>query len=120
MAKERFLAFPKARRLTRKADFEHVKREGSTQRGKFIVLASAKIQGAVETRAGFAVGRHIGSAVVRNRVRRRLREIVRTHQHNVRQQVWIVLIAKSAAATAAYHALEHEWLRLAKRASILL
>jgi len=58
--------------------------------------------------------------VVRNRVRRRLREIVRRRQHDLRQDLWIVFIAKRDAANASYDALEDEWLRLAKRASILL
>jgi ribonuclease P protein component len=48
-----------------------------------------------------------------------LRELVRRHQQEVRANVWIVVIAKSDAARAGYHALEDEWLRLAKRASIL-
>jgi len=71
-------------------------------------------------RVGFIASRRLGSAVVRNRVRRRLREIVRKHQHDLRQDLWIVLIAKREAATASYRALEDEWLRLARRASILL
>ena len=58
--------------------------------------------------------------MVRNRVRRRLREIVRQHQHDLRQDLWIVVIAKGDAANASYRALEDEWLRLARRASILL
>ena len=62
----------------------------------------------------------VGGAVVRNRVRRRLREIVRRHQHELRQGVWFVIIARYEAATASYDALEDEWLRLARRASILL
>ena len=57
---------------------------------------------------------------MRNRIRRRLREIVRQHQQQLRSDVWIVVIARSDAANATYHELEHEWLRLAKRASILL
>ena len=56
---------------------------------------------------------------MRNRVRRRLRELVRRHQKEVRANFWIVVIAKSEAACASYHALQDEWLRLAKRASIL-
>ena len=70
-------------------------------------------------RAGFVTSRRLGSAVVRNRVRRRLRELVRRHQQEVRANFWIVVIAKSEAARASYHALQDEWLRLAKRASIL-
>jgi ribonuclease P protein component len=68
---------------------------------------------------GFITGRRLGGAVVRNRVRRRLREIVRKHQHDLRDDFWIVVIARPNATEASYRALEDEWLRLAKRASIL-
>jgi ribonuclease P protein component len=44
---------------------------------------------------------------------------VRKHQHNLREGLWIVVIARPDATKASYHALEDEWLRLAKRASIL-
>ncbi len=70
-------------------------------------------------RAGFVTSKRIGGAVVRNRVRRRVREIVRHHQHALRDGIWLVLIARPAAARASYRALEDEWLRLAKRAFIL-
>jgi ribonuclease P protein component len=70
-------------------------------------------------RAGFIASRLIGGAVVRNRVRRRLQEIVRQHQHDLRESFWIVLVARRDAADASYYALEHEWLRLARRTSIL-
>jgi ribonuclease P protein component len=70
-------------------------------------------------RSGFVTSKRIGGAVVRNRVRRRLREIVRKHQHALRGGVWLVLVARPAAARASYSALEDEWLRLAKRTSIL-
>jgi ribonuclease P protein component len=49
-----------------------------------------------------------------------MREIVRRHQHELRQGVWFVIIARQEAATASYGTLEDEWLRLARRASILL
>ena len=71
-------------------------------------------------RAGFITSGRLGGAVVRNRVRRRLREIVRRHQQHLRQGFWFVTIARYEAAAASYSALEDEWLRLARRASILL
>jgi ribonuclease P protein component len=49
-----------------------------------------------------------------------LREIIRRHQHELRQGFWFVIIARHDAATATYAALKDEWLRLARRASILL
>jgi hypothetical protein len=38
----------------------------------------------------------------------------------LRDDLWIVLVARRDAAAASFRALEHEWLRLARRASILL
>ena len=115
----RAFSFPKNRRLTRTADFERVKREGRAERGRFMVISVLAVQSSGASRVGFITRRHVGSAVFRNRVRRRLREIVRTHQYDLRQDFWIVLIARRDAASASYGALEVEWLRLAKRASIL-
>ena len=69
--------------------------------------------------AGFVTSQRVGNAVVRNRVRRRLREIFRRHQHEIIPSTWVVTIARPAAARATCAALEHEWLRLAKRTSIL-
>jgi ribonuclease P protein component len=112
-------SFPKTRRLTQTSDFDRVKEAGHAERGRFIVLGALAMQNSGVARAGFITSRRLGSAVVRNRVRRRLREIVRKHQHNLREGLWIVVIARPDATKASYHALEDEWLRLAKRASIL-
>jgi len=113
-------SFPKTRRLTHRSEFERVKRNGITQRGKLLMLNAMPIENSDTWRAGFVTSGRLGGAVVRNRVRRRLREIVRRHQHELRQSVWFVIIARHEAAAATYGALEDEWLRLARRASILL
>jgi ribonuclease P protein component len=112
-------SFPKTRRLTHTSDFDRVKEAGHAERGKFIVLAALAVQNSGESRAGFITSGRLGGAVVRNRVRRRLREIVRKHQQHLREGLWIVVIARADAPEASYRALEDEWLRLAKRASIL-
>jgi ribonuclease P protein component len=113
-------SFPKTRRLARTAEYERVKRHGLTQRGKLLMMSALPVENSGLCRAGFVTSRHLGKAVVRNRVRRRLRDIVRQHQQQLRRDFWIVVIARSAAANATYRELEHEWLRLAKRASILV
>ena len=115
----RQFTFPKSRRLTRSAEFEQVKKNGRAQHGRLIVLSVLPANGATRFRAGFVTSRAIGRAVVRNRVRRRLREVVRRHQGELINGVWIVTIARASAARASYQQLEVEWLRLAKRASIL-
>jgi ribonuclease P protein component len=82
------------------------------------MLSSVAKPGA-QFRTGFITSRALGRAVARNRVRRRLREIVRKHQHEIARGVWIVTIARAHAVAASYQELEREWLRLAGRASIL-
>ena len=111
-------SFQKACRLKRRSEYERVKHDGVTQRGKLLILSV--MPGENSWRVGFITSGRLGGAVVRNRVRRRLREIVRRHQHEVRQGVWFVIIARHEAATASYTTLQDEWLRLARRASILL
>ena len=113
-------SFSKARRLTHRSEYERVKRNGITQRGKLLMLNAMPVEKGDSWRAGFVTSGRLGGAVVRNRVRRRLREIVRRHQHELRPGFWFVIIARHEAATASYGTLEDEWLRLGRRASILL
>lgn len=89
-----------------------------SQRGKLLVLNVSRVDHG-PFRAGFITSRKVGGAVVRNRVRRQLREIVRKHQHKIVDALWIVTIARDAAAGATFAQLEDAWLRLADRASIL-
>ena len=115
----RDLTFPKSRRLTRAAEFERVRNHGTVTRGQLLSLAVLAANTGEKTRAGFVTSRKVGGAVARNRVRRRLREIFRHHQDEIAPGTWIITIASARAAHASYRALEDEWLRLARRASIL-
>ena len=115
----RDLRFPRSRRLTRTVEFERVRKEGGVARGQFLSLGVLALSAGETVRAGFVTSRRVGGAVARNRIRRRLREIFRRHQHDIIGGAWIVTIASPRAAEATYHALEDEWLRLAKRTSIL-
>jgi len=113
------LSFPKTKRLTLSSEFGRVKGQGTTERGRYLVVGSAKVKEERLFRAGFITPKHIGTAVVRNRIRRRLRDILRTHQTRVRAGLWLVVVARPYAANATYQQLKDEWLRLAERASIL-
>ncbi len=116
------LRFPKSRRLTLGSEFQRVRTDGTSFRGGTLtigVLKSAEPEPKASVRVGFITSRRVGRAVIRNRIRRRLREIFRKHQHEISGGVWIVTIASARAARETSHALEDEWLRLARRASIL-
>ena len=96
-----------------------MKGQGTTERGRYLVLGAAKVSEEKTFRAGFITPKHIGTAVVRNRVRRRLRDILRTEQARLRPGIWLVVVARPYAVNASYAQLKDEWLRLAERASIL-
>ena len=113
------LTFSKARRLTSPSEFLRVKNEGRAQRGALLILGVLDLQNDAPFRAGFVTSRRVGGAVVRNQVRRRLREIVRRNQYAVRPGCWLVSIARPRAAGADYRTLELEWLRLARCAGVL-
>jgi ribonuclease P protein component len=113
------LSFPKTKRLILPAEFARVKGQGTSERGRFLVLGALKLKEEKSFRAGFVTPKHVGTAVVRNRVRRRLRDIVRTTQPRLNPGLWLVVVARPYAANASYDQLKDEWLRLAERASIL-
>ena len=71
---------PKGKRLVRPAEFARVKSEGTAHRGRASLLGVLAKEEEKLFRAGFVTSKRIGGAVVRNRVRRRLRDIVRTQQ----------------------------------------
>lgn len=70
-------------------------------------------------RLGVTVSAKLGHAVVRNRIRRRLREIYRLSQPKMRKGFDIVLVARSRAVTADYWELERAFLRTCEKLSLL-
>jgi ribonuclease P protein component len=61
-------------RLSRSRDFDAVYRQGRSVSTRYLVLYSFLREGAGEARLGIAVPRGSGTAVARNRIKRRLRE----------------------------------------------
>ena len=113
------LRFPKAARLTQTAEFARVRTEGRPVHGKMITLGVLKGCGDVEGRVGIVTSKRVGNAVMRSRVRRRLREIFRAMRARLIPGLWLVIVAKSPAASATSAALGEEFSQLAQRGRIL-
>ena len=75
--------------------------------------------GQKNNRLGLTVSTKVGCAVVRNRVRRRLREIYRLNEDKLVSGVDLVVVARVRAADSDYHQLERSFLKLADKLSLL-
>ena len=71
-------------------------------------------------RIGITSGKKLGHAVVRNRVRRRLREVYRLNEAAFQPGWDIVVVARSKAVKAEFTALTAAYLSLAKKAGVLV
>jgi len=93
-------------RLRRRADFKAVAGGRRIQRPAF-VLQALKVAGDGErpSRVGFTVTRKTGNAVVRNRIRRRLRAAVNAAGGNLESATDYVLVGRRAALTLQFQRL---------------
>jgi ribonuclease P protein component len=64
----------KRRRLSRSGDFDRVYRDGRSHANRYLVVYSFPRAGEDEPRLGISVGRKVGGAVMRNQVKRLLRD----------------------------------------------
>jgi len=103
--------FPREVRLVRKSDFDAVYRSGKRcSNAHFTVFVRANELPL--SRFGFSIKKALGNAVARNRMRRRLREMVRCHRKEISAGWDIVIHPKRSVQKAPFPALTAELLRL--------
>ena len=102
------LAFPKSRRLLKRAEFRKVYDEGSRVACSCFVAFCLKSTADQASRMGFTTTRALGKAVVRNRMRRRLRETVRRSLARLAPGWQIVWNLRRASLVAPQALLESE------------
>lgn len=104
--------------LKKPREFDRVFRQGRSVAGQHLVLYCLKRPRAGR-RVAFCVSKKLGSAVVRNRIRRRLREVYRLNQEKLAARWDLIILARPAALGAAFQALETTFLSLAARAGLV-
>lgn len=105
------LSFPKHARLLRRDEYRRVYDEGR-RRSAPLCTAFFLSNGLPQTRLGITVPRAIGNACVRNRIRRRLREVFRLHRATIAGGWDVVLNPRPPVATVSFTTLAREVLRL--------
>lgn len=97
--------------------FQRLYRSSGQANGYLVLYARKNRTGA--NRVGITVGKKLGKAHIRNRVRRRLREIYRLNESKFLPGYDIVVVARTRAIGADFGKLTHAYLSLAKKAGIL-
>jgi len=98
-------------RLVRRSEFESVYRAGRRRSSQqFSVFFRAN--GTPESRFGISVKKALGGAVVRNRIRRRIREILRRNQSEISSGWDFVIHPRQSVKRADFAALTAELLNL--------
>jgi ribonuclease P protein component len=87
--------------LRRRADFEAIGRQGTARSTPILVLRALRTD-RTETRIGLSTPRTLGGAVQRNRVRRRLRALIRERIGGIGPGWDLLLIARPAAGEASH------------------
>jgi ribonuclease P protein component len=103
----RGFTLPRAARLRRSADFRRVQGGGQRIRGAHLLVVVGA-GGSACPRFGLAVSRKVGGAVVRNRVKRWLREAIRHERGALAAPLDLVFIAHPSAAAAGAAVLRDE------------
>jgi ribonuclease P protein component len=91
---------PQQARVRRPEQFRLVTRTGRRAGGRAVTAHLLLVPGGEPAKVGFVVSRAVGSAVVRNRVKRRLREIMRARLASLPEGSMLVVRAQPAAAGA--------------------
>ena len=89
------------------------------QANGYLVLYARRNR-STRNRVGVTVGKKLGHAVVRNRVRRRLREVYRLNEAKFAPGWDIVVVARSRCIRADFQKLTQAYLSLAEKAGILI
>lgn len=95
-------------RLTARTDYTRCYQHGQRLRTRYFTVY-AHHRGGCVTRLGLAVGKAVGIAVVRNRVKRRLRELFRRRKALIPRGYDLFVRAVPASASAPYVTLEAAW-----------
>lgn len=108
--------FPQFRRLRKRAEFQRVYEEGVRLTSALFSAFVRDAQTNEPGKVGFTVPRAIGGAVVRNRVKRRLREAIRRRWADLPDGYEVVIHARKRLVDVEWTKLESEIQRVFRRA----
>ena len=108
--------------MTRHAEFDLTRKQGIAKSGRYLVVSSLTDAKLTRHKAGIIITKKIGNAVTRNRLRRRIHNILAKHIDEIdcaQGKHYIVTILRWRAPQASSDELEQDWLKQASKLGLL-
>jgi ribonuclease P protein component len=105
------LDLPRECRLVHRVEYDAVYREGRKRAGREFTIFLRR-NGLDRSRFGWSIKKALGGAARRNRIRRRLREVVRLHRREIAPGWDVVIHPRSSASRTEFSTLTAELLKL--------
>lgn len=112
----RLIMLAKKYRLTKRGSFAYVYKKGEAVRGRYFTVIH--VPGKDQPRIGFSVGNKVGHAVVRNKLKRRLRAVIGANIRDIKP-CQAVFAAKNDSAGLEFADIEKEVTALMKKSGLL-
>lgn len=100
-------------------DFRYLYKKGASVAGAYLVIYAKKVSGKNENILGITVTKKLGNAVVRNRVRRLIRECYRLREDKIKGGYKLVIVARTRAAGADFYAIKGDLGYLLRKSNLL-
>ncbi|GAB4338661.1 MAG: ribonuclease P protein component [Candidatus Abyssubacteria bacterium] len=108
------LGLPKSRRLKKQSEFRRLYQTGRKASDRYLTVYTCPVEGR-GGKVGIVTGKKVGKPVERNRIRRVLREIVRTTHRDAIRHSDLVIIVRPAALELSHHELAQHLLDVLRK-----
>jgi ribonuclease P protein component len=106
-------------RLKKRNEYQTVYRVKNTAANMQFVVFFRKNRQTEQFRLGISVSKKNGNAVIRNRLRRCIKEIVRLHKDEITPNLDFIVVTRKGVESFDYHQLESSLIHVLKRAKII-
>ncbi|HHX96796.1 MAG TPA: ribonuclease P protein component [Clostridia bacterium] len=110
---------PKEYRLQKNVQFRKIYQQGRSLASPLLVLYFLRTKGEFKPRIGFSISRRLGSAVERNRLKRRLRAAIKEYLELLPSGVEIIFIARAPLKNSSFAVIKKNMLYLLRKAALI-
>lgn len=105
-------------KICRGKEYSYIYKYGRRIQGHYIIVFIKESQ-LTHYRVGIVTSKKIGNAVIRNRAKRQIREIVRKHFDHIQGCIDVVIVARFNIKDTSFELIEKDFVKLMKKAGIL-